>query len=34
VAPQVAKLEMIQPWLWDLGPRVYGVCALRFLKKC
>ncbi|HEY7155491.1 MAG TPA: hypothetical protein VH575_16125 [Gemmataceae bacterium] len=32
VAPQISKLELIQPWLWDLGSRVYGVCALRFLK--
>ncbi len=30
VAPQVTALEMVPPWLWDLGPRVYAVCALTF----
>jgi hypothetical protein len=32
VGPQVAALECIPPWLWDLGPRVYLVHALRFQK--
>lgn len=32
VAPQVAALELIRPWLWDFGPRVYAVCALKFRK--
>jgi hypothetical protein len=32
VAPQVAALEQVRPWLWDFGPRVYGVCALKFRK--
>jgi hypothetical protein len=32
VGPQVAALEYVRPWLWDLGPRVYLVYALRFQK--
>ena len=30
VAPHVTALEMVPPWLWNLGPRVYAVCALTF----
>jgi hypothetical protein len=33
VAPQVAELELVRPWLWDLGPRLYAVYALKFRKK-
>jgi hypothetical protein len=33
VAPNVCKLEMIQPWLWDFGHRVYGVYAVRFFTN-
>jgi hypothetical protein len=33
VAPQVAELELVWPWLWDLGPRLYAVYALKFRKK-
>jgi len=32
VAPQVERMEFIKPWLWDLGPRVYVVCSLKFRK--
>jgi hypothetical protein len=33
LAGQAEAPEMPPPWLWDLGPRVYAVCALRFRKK-
>jgi hypothetical protein len=33
IAPHVAALECVRPWLWDLGPRVYAVCAWKFRKR-
>jgi hypothetical protein len=33
VAPHVAALECARPWLWNLGPRVYAVCAWKFRKR-
>lgn len=32
-APQISSVEMISPWLWDLGPRIYAVYAARFRKQ-
>jgi hypothetical protein len=29
LSSQVAGLELIRPWLWNLGPRWYAVCALK-----
>lgn len=28
LAPQVSRLEVTRPWLWDFGPRTYAVCAV------
>jgi hypothetical protein len=33
IAPQIAELEPVRPWLWNLGPRVYAVAAWRFRKR-
>ena len=33
VGSEIAKVDLIQPWLWDLGPRTYAVYALRFFRK-
>jgi hypothetical protein len=33
LAPYVENAEMTNPWLWDLGPRVYLVCAVVVRKK-
>lgn len=33
VSPQVTGLAAIHPWRWDMGARVYAVCAFRFRKK-
>jgi hypothetical protein len=33
LAAEVDRPEPIPPWLWDLGPRVYAVCAFRFRKR-
>jgi hypothetical protein len=30
---QVADLELIPPWRWDLGPRLYLVWAMRYRKR-
>ncbi len=29
----ISEVEMISPWCWDLGPRVYAVYAIRFRKR-
>jgi len=31
--PWVEAAEITQPWLWDLGPRVYLVCAIVVRRK-
>lgn len=28
LAPQVTDVRLSNPWVWDLGPRLYAVCAL------
>lgn len=33
VAPQVGRLEVTRPWLWDFGPRTYAVCAISAGKR-
>jgi hypothetical protein len=33
LSPQVTALAASQPWRWDMGARVYAVCAFRFRKK-
>jgi hypothetical protein len=33
LGPQVTGLAASQPWRWDMGARVYAVCAFRFRKK-
>lgn len=33
ISSTVSDVEMISPWLWDLGPRVYAVYAIRFRKR-
>jgi hypothetical protein len=33
LAPAVDSVQMTAPWLWDLGPRVYLVCALLVRRK-
>jgi len=30
---QVAEVEPVRPWRWDLGPRLYAVVALKVRKK-
>jgi hypothetical protein len=32
LAREVAGLEPLRPWRWDLGPRLYAVCALKLRK--
>lgn len=29
LAPLAKNVELGNPWLWDLGPRIYAVCAVR-----
>jgi hypothetical protein len=33
LSPQVTDLAASQPWRWDMGARVYAVCAFRFRKN-
>lgn len=33
LASSVATLSITKPWLWDLGPRVYAVCAIVVKKR-
>ena len=33
LSPQVTDLAASQPWRWDMGARVYAVCAFRFRKR-
>ena len=33
IAPLACDVEMHGPWRWDLGPRVYAVCAIRARKR-
>ena len=33
LAPWVEAAEITRPWLWDLGPRVYLVCAIVVRRK-
>ncbi len=33
LSPQVTDLAASQPWRWDMGARVYAVCAFRFRRK-
>jgi hypothetical protein len=33
LGPRVEAVESLRPWLWNLGPRVYAVWALRFRKR-
>ncbi|MBI2478026.1 MAG: hypothetical protein HYV60_05085, partial [Planctomycetia bacterium] len=28
LATQLADVRLSNPWVWDLGPRLYAVCAL------
>lgn len=28
IAPRLQHLQVINPWVWDLGPRRYAVCAM------
>ena len=27
-AAQLTDVRLLAPWVWDLGPRLYAVCAL------
>ena len=29
---QVDELRTVQPWRWNLGPRLYAVCALKWRR--
>jgi hypothetical protein len=31
---QVSEMKCANPWLWNLGPRVYAVCAWKLRKRC
>jgi len=33
LAAQVESAHLSAPWLWDLGPRTYAVCAVRAVKS-
>jgi hypothetical protein len=33
ISVMVTDVEMISPWRWDLGPRVYAVYGIRFRKR-
>ena len=30
IQPPIARIELVKPWKWDLGPRSYAVSAVRF----
>jgi hypothetical protein len=32
LSPQIVDLAASQPWRWDMGARIYAVCAFRFRK--
>lgn len=33
LAPLVGRVELLAPWRWNLGPRVYAVCAVVFSRS-
>lgn len=33
LAPRVASIELTAPWLWNLGPRMYAVCAILVTRQ-
>jgi hypothetical protein len=34
LARRVESVDVSNPWLWDLGPRAYAVCAIRVRRAC
>ncbi len=34
LATQVTDVRLSNPWVWDLGPRLYAVCALTAVRSC
>ena len=32
LAPRLSNLRLYDPWLWNLGPRTYAVCAVAFTR--
>ncbi len=33
LAPDVRGVRLVEPWVWDFGPRVYAVCALEIDRR-
>jgi hypothetical protein len=33
VCRHLERVEVLSPWLWNFGPRVYAVCAIRAQRK-
>lgn len=33
IAMEIAQSQLVRPWRWQLGARVYAVCALKFQRR-